>query len=355
MLVAVPFTAILEWPMGTAAGIATFMNPKVNAMFKKMFDVWAEFLSTPESCHVLHSGENGWLGPAAGKAMPDFAKTFECDTSAQYHGFTSWDNFFTRPFRPGSRPLERPDDNSVISNACESTAYRLAHHVKTRDSFWVKGQPYSLFHMLNNDPFAPLFANGTVYQGFLNPFDYHRWHSPVDGKIIKTVSVPGTYFAESPAFGFANPAGPDPLGPSGSQAFVTAVATRMLVFIEADNTNIGLMCFMAVGMTEVSTCEISVKVGDRIKKGDQLGVSLSFSLESARFFFIYLRLFFIDVPLWWLEPLFDISSRNKYQIQSEIPHREPYTSECSDSVCGLVETLWSRFLDTSLVWTTVDL
>jgi phosphatidylserine decarboxylase len=50
------------------------------------------------------------------------------------------------------------------------------------------------------------------------------------------------------------------------------VATRALLFIEADNPVIGLMCVMAVGMGEVSSCEITVQAGDRVKKGDQLGM-----------------------------------------------------------------------------------
>ncbi len=43
-----PINAILDWPMGTPAGFTTFINPKVNAQFKKMFDVWASF-SSPQS------------------------------------------------------------------------------------------------------------------------------------------------------------------------------------------------------------------------------------------------------------------------------------------------------------------
>ena len=55
-------------------------------------------------------------------------------------------------------------------------------------------------------------------------------------------------------------------------AFLTATATRAVIFIEADNPKIGLMCFMAVGMAEVSSCEITVKEGQRIGKGDELGM-----------------------------------------------------------------------------------
>jgi len=42
-----------------------------------------------------------------------------------------------------------------------------------------------------------------------------------------------------------------------SQGYLTEVATKAIIFIEADNPYIGLMCLIAVGMQEVSSCEIS--------------------------------------------------------------------------------------------------
>lgn len=76
----------------------------------------------------------------------------------------------------------------------------------------------------------------------------------------------GTYYSETPAEGY------DPAGPNDSQAYITEVATRAMIFIEADNPDIGLMCFMPVGMAEVSTCEIGVYEGQRVRKGDPLGM-----------------------------------------------------------------------------------
>ena len=64
----------------------------------------------------------------------------------------------------------------------------------------------------------------------------------------------------------------DPAGPNESQGYITQVATRALVFIEADNPDIGLMCVMFVGMAEVSSNEITVYEGQHVNKGDQLGM-----------------------------------------------------------------------------------
>jgi len=56
-----------------------------------------------------------------------------------------------------------------------------------------------------------------------------------------------------------------------SQSWLTMAATRALIFIHADNSDIGLMCFIAVGMWEVSSCEFTVHAGIRVKAGDGLG------------------------------------------------------------------------------------
>ncbi len=266
-LVGFPINAILDWSMDTPGGFAAFLNQKVNRQFKRVLNEWARFLGSADSRHVLNDDPvNGWLGTAALAAMPDFVDHFVCDPAAPYYGFTSWDDFFTRQFRAGRRPVAAPDDDGVVTNACESAPYRLAHGVKRIDRFWIKAQPYSLVHMLDGDGRVAQFDGGTVYQAFLDALSYHRWHSPVNGRIVKAVVVDGTYYSETPA------EGEDPSGPNDSQAYITEVATRALVFIEADNPAIGLMCFMAVGMAEVSTCQITVYEGQRVRKGQQLGM-----------------------------------------------------------------------------------
>ena len=266
-LVGCPINAIFDWSMGTAAGMAAFLNERVNAQLKKVLNAWAHFLSSPDSAYVLNQHPHkGWFGADARKAMPDFEREFVCDPGQPHWGFRSWDDFFTRGLRAGVRPVACPDDDSVIVNACESAPYRIARHANFRDTFWIKSQPYSIVHMLANDGLAPLFAGATVYQAFLSPLCYHRWHSPVSGRITKAYVKDGTYYAEAASHGF------DPAGPNDSQAFITEVATRAIIFIEADNPDIGLMCVLAVGMAEVSSCQITAYEGQRIKKGEQLGM-----------------------------------------------------------------------------------
>jgi len=266
-LVGCPINSIFDWSMGTAAGMAAFLNERVNVQLKKVLNAWGRFLSSPDSAYVLNEHpQTGWFGDDARKAMPDFEREFVCAPDRPHWGFRSWDDFFTREFRPGVRPVAEPDDPTIIVNACESAPYRVARQVNYRDRFWIKSQPYSIVHMLANDALAPLFAGGTIYQAYLSPLSYHRWHSPVTGTVTKAYVKDGTYFAEAASHGF------DPAGPNDSQAYITEVATRALIFIEADCPGIGLMCVMAVGMAEVSTCQITAYEGQHVRKGDQIGM-----------------------------------------------------------------------------------
>ena len=266
-LVGCPINAIFDWSMGTAAGMAAFLNERVNLELKNVLNAWGRFLSSADSTYVLSEHPHkGWFGADARKAMPDFDREFRCDPALPYRGFRSWDEFFTREFREGVRPVARPDDDRVIVNACESAPYRIARQVSYRDRFWIKSQPYSIVHMLANDDLAALFAGATVYQAYLSPLSYHRWHSPVSGTITKAYVKDGTYYAEAASHGF------DPAGPNDSQSYITEVATRALIFIQADDPHIGLMCVLAVGMAEVSSCQITAYEGQRVRKGDQIGM-----------------------------------------------------------------------------------
>jgi len=190
--------------------------------------------------------------------MEDFIR----DPKDPHFGFKSWNDFFIRQLKPGARPVAEPDNNKVIVSACEAAPFAISTNVKEYDTFWVNSQPYSLRHMLDG-LFVDEFVSGTVYQAFLSADNYHRWHSPVSGRIKKVHHVEGTYFSEAPSEGF------DPAGPYKSQGYITHTAARALVFIEADEP-IGLICLIAVGMAEVSSRVATVEENGQVKKGAQL-------------------------------------------------------------------------------------
>jgi phosphatidylserine decarboxylase len=171
--------------------------------------------------------------------------------------------------KDGARPVASPDDDAVIVSACESTPYRIATDVKRQDRFWMKSQPYSLEDMLANDESVEQLVGGTVYQAFLSATNYHRWHSPVAGTIVRAFLKDGTYYSE------ADSEGADAVEPTNSQSYLAHVAARAIILIEADAPVIGLVAFVPVGMVEVSSCIIDPNVtpGYHVAKGEELAYS----------------------------------------------------------------------------------
>jgi len=139
--------------------------------------------------------------------------------------------------------------------------------VQRQDRFWLKSQPYSLQDMLANDESVDQFVGGTVYQAFLSATNYHRWHSPVAGTIVRAFVREGTYYSE------ADSEGAEAVEPQYSQSYLAHVAARAIFLIEADNPVIGLTAFVPVGMSEVSSCVIDPKIqpGYHVAKGEELG------------------------------------------------------------------------------------
>jgi phosphatidylserine decarboxylase len=251
--------------MGTPAGFAAFRDGRINAMLKRILGVWCEFLSSADSRYVLNDSPSGWKGEAARQAIG--IEQYQHDPDDKYWGFASWNDFFTRRLADGARPVEAPDDDNVIVSACESTPYGLATDVQLHDRFWIKSQPYSLHDMLAGDESAAQFVGGTVYQAFLSATNYHRWHSPVAGTIVRAFVQDGTYYSEADSEGAAA------VEPRYSQSYLAHVAARAVFLIQADNPVIGLMAFVPVGMSEVSSCLIDPKIqpGYHVAKGEELG------------------------------------------------------------------------------------
>ncbi|KAJ7746013.1 phosphatidylserine decarboxylase-domain-containing protein [Mycena metata] len=256
----VPVYIIFDLLTNTAAAYELFRKPAFNVAMKKLLDSWGAYLRTHDSAKTLNTRTLVYrfdygLAYLQAEQRGDFNSTYISPKPEEMdRGFASWDDFFVREFQPAARPIHSSSDPAIdagiIVSACESAVLRLDHNVQLHDQFWLKGQKYSLHDMLDRNQTAlDIFIGGTVYQAFLSPADYHRWHSPISGTIVNAVVVPGTYYA----------------------AWLTQSATRAIIYIQADNPKIGLVGFIAVGMVEVSTCTLAVKAGQRIEKGAELG------------------------------------------------------------------------------------
>ncbi|ORY07698.1 hypothetical protein K493DRAFT_201776 [Basidiobolus meristosporus CBS 931.73] len=275
-----PMYMIMARVMNTQGGLSAFTKQSLNYHFKQMMKTWELYLLSPESTSTLNANNGGWFSDKAVGAMMEkyeserkFWDVFICDPNAPAWGFTSYEDFFTRRYRDVAidRPTGDIQDLRCISSACESALYAIKTEVKKTDELFIKDEAYSLVHLLAGDKSVDSFVGGLVIQSFLNTTGYHRWHAPVSGTVLKIVDVPGTYFAQAPSLiGEDTPEGEVPPY-LRSLTFFANTAARQLLFIDADNKNIGLMCFIAIGMTEISSCQATVYEGQHVNRGQELG------------------------------------------------------------------------------------
>ncbi|CEJ81613.1 hypothetical protein VHEMI01733 [[Torrubiella] hemipterigena] len=283
-----PFQAVVDWPMGTPSGHAFFLDTQVNAKLKDILDAWRDnVLTTSKSLAVVTTAPGCWLSPESVAAFErdanldskqsfSFEQLFACDPYADpvHWGFKSWDDFFVRRFRDidALRPVSHADESTWIANACEALPVAIKLKVKRYDEFWLKGTNYSIADLLGHHELADNFVGGTIYQGVLRTTSYHRWHAPVSGHVVFAQVINGAYFSERSTNGL----GSEPIGPpTYDQVYLGHVATRALVFIQADEP-IGLMCFIAIGIADVSSCEIAARFSGNwpqpITKGEEMGM-----------------------------------------------------------------------------------
>ncbi|KAH6883756.1 phosphatidylserine decarboxylase [Coprinopsis sp. MPI-PUGE-AT-0042] len=262
--IGVPMYLLFDILSNTSAAYDLFRKPAFNTALKDLLDFWGEFLTTDASGSSLNEEEGGWFSPVAMESLEHnrgkFALTYVLpDPDAPNRGFRSWDAFFVREIRPEARPIDFAGNKSLLHNACESTVYNISCRVKKHDRFWLKAQSYSLYDMLNrDDEYADKFVGGTMGR-----LSRRFWY------LGPTTVLPDAG---------ADPDDPDLAegDPRGalirSQGFLTMSSARALIYIQADNADIGLMCFIGVGMAEVSTCALTVNDGDRVSTGDELGM-----------------------------------------------------------------------------------
>jgi phosphatidylserine decarboxylase len=110
--------------------------------------------------------------------------------------YPSFNEFFTRALKPEVRTLARqpreiacPVDG-VISEAGSIDGDRLLQ---------AKGRHYTLTELLASRAWAQHFAGGSFATIYLAPFNYHRVHMPLSGRLRETVYVPGRLFSVNAA------------------------------------------------------------------------------------------------------------------------------------------------------------
>lgn len=105
-------------------------------------------------------------------------------------GFRNLNLFFTRELKKGARKIDK-SAGSVVA-ATDSRVDQFGTITKER-IMQAKGITYSVRDLIPSSE-AEKFIGGKFITLYLSPGDYHRIHSPVDGKITGFFNIPGKLY-----------------------------------------------------------------------------------------------------------------------------------------------------------------
>jgi phosphatidylserine decarboxylase len=108
--------------------------------------------------------------------------------------YATFNDFFTRPLRPGVRPMANAGLICPVDGAISQFG-----RIEAQQIFQAKGHHYSSNALVGGDAaLASQFDDGHFATLYLSPRDYHRIHMPCDGQLLRMTYVPGDLFSVNP-------------------------------------------------------------------------------------------------------------------------------------------------------------
>lgn len=167
--------------------------------------------------------------------------------------FESFNDFFIRKLKKEARKIEE-DENSFITPA--DGKILVFEHLDEVYKFYVKGEKFDLKSFLKNDELVKEYEDGAMAIIRLAPVDYHRFHFPTDGKVLKNNKINGYYYSVSPY----------------------AVKNNLKIFFEnkreyteLQSKKFGNVLLSEIGATMVGGIVQTFKENSQIKKGEEKG------------------------------------------------------------------------------------
>ncbi len=145
----------------------------------------------------LAASERAWLKNAL---IRRFAATYRVDMTEAARGieeFASFNDFFTRELKPGTRPLA--DASQHILSPADGAVSQVGL-IESGRIFQAKGRHFTAAQLLGGDDAAARRFNGGAFMTiYLSPRDYHRVHMPASGRLQATTYCPGRLFSVNQA------------------------------------------------------------------------------------------------------------------------------------------------------------
>ena len=125
-----------------------------------------------------------------GRYQVDMSEAANPDIASYF----SFNEFFTRPLKPGARPLAPAAFICPVDGAISQFGA-----IERDQIFQAKGHSYTTTALVGGDAeLARQFADGDFATLYLSPKDYHRIHMPCDGRLLRMIHVPGALFSVNP-------------------------------------------------------------------------------------------------------------------------------------------------------------
>lgn len=109
--------------------------------------------------------------------------------------YPTFNAFFIRRLKTNARQISC--EPNVIIYPVDGKLAQFGH-IKNDSIIVAKRVHYTLKRLLTSEELVHLFKNGSYFTLYLSPQDYHRVHMPFDGKLIKTLYIPGALFSVNP-------------------------------------------------------------------------------------------------------------------------------------------------------------
>ena len=107
--------------------------------------------------------------------------------------YNTFCDFFTRKLKKGVHVVDK--NNKSVVSSCDGRILQFGK-IEDKSILQVKGIKTSIQSLLCNDKeLSSIYSKGSFLTIYLSPKDYHRVHSPANGKLMKTLHVPGRLFS----------------------------------------------------------------------------------------------------------------------------------------------------------------
>ncbi|KAG8844226.1 hypothetical protein FRB96_003230 [Tulasnella sp. 330] len=199
-----------------------------------------------------------------------FIQEFGINTSEllqrNLHAYPTFNSFFARKLIPGARPIDSPNDPSVLTSPADCRCV-VFQSVKEAQEIWIKGKGFSIAALLGVTPEVARAQYGAqpdiavfrlAPQGESSFIEnYHRFHSPMNARLGARKRLGNTYYTVNPT--------------AVKEDLDVFVGNRRVVQILDDTENHMRFAFIAVGALLVGSMQWSQEVDSTVHKGDDLG------------------------------------------------------------------------------------